>query len=128
MPLSRDPSCLGDSKQMSLRRLNSLWRRLVQDPKILELDRNFIHEYLDMGHMEEVVEDEDSAIVYYLSHHCVHRQEARKWFGPPFLHQYKELEPYDITAVEGDDLFLQELKETSDFPLCALLKTLNHWI
>ncbi|GFT16534.1 integrase catalytic domain-containing protein [Trichonephila clavipes] len=30
------------------------------------------------------------------------------WFGPPFLHQYKELEPYDITAVEGDDLFLQE--------------------
>ncbi|GFX36288.1 integrase catalytic domain-containing protein [Trichonephila clavipes] len=44
------------------------------------------------------------------------------WFGPPFLHQYKELEPYDITAIEGDDLFLQELKETSDFPLCALLK------
>ncbi|GFY22047.1 integrase catalytic domain-containing protein [Trichonephila clavipes] len=36
--------------------------------------------------------------------------------------EYKELEPYDITAVEGDDLFLQELKETSDFPLCALLK------
>ncbi|GFT37619.1 integrase catalytic domain-containing protein [Trichonephila clavipes] len=34
MPLSRDPSCLGDSKQMALRRLNSLWRRLVQDPKI----------------------------------------------------------------------------------------------
>ncbi|GFU59002.1 integrase catalytic domain-containing protein [Trichonephila clavipes] len=44
------------------------------------------------------------------------------WFGPPFLHQYKELKPYDITAVKGDDLFLQELKETSDFPLCALLK------
>ncbi|GFS34147.1 integrase catalytic domain-containing protein [Trichonephila inaurata madagascariensis] len=44
------------------------------------------------------------------------------WFGPPFLHQHKELVPYDITAAEGDDLFLQELKETSDFPLCALLK------
>ncbi|GFR22708.1 DUF5641 domain-containing protein [Trichonephila clavata] len=52
-----------------------------------------------------------------------------RWFGPPFLHQYKELEPYDTTAVEGDDLFLQELKETSDIPLCALLKTsLNCWI
>ncbi|GFX48486.1 uncharacterized protein TNCV_583862 [Trichonephila clavipes] len=47
-----DPSCLGDSKQMALRRLNSLWRRLVQDPRILELYRNFIHEYLEMGHME----------------------------------------------------------------------------
>ncbi|GFV91435.1 integrase_H2C2 domain-containing protein [Trichonephila clavipes] len=30
------------------------------------------------------------------------------WFGPPILHHYKELEPYDIIAV-GDDLFLQEL-------------------
>ncbi|GFV20671.1 integrase catalytic domain-containing protein [Trichonephila clavipes] len=50
-------------------------------------------------------------------------QHCELWrFGPPFLHQYKELEPYDITAVEGGDLFLQELKETSDFPLCALLK------
>ncbi|GFY64413.1 DUF5641 domain-containing protein [Trichonephila inaurata madagascariensis] len=44
------------------------------------------------------------------------------WFGPPFLHQYKELEPYNITTVEGDDLFLQELKVTSDFPLNALVK------
>ncbi|GFY11342.1 integrase catalytic domain-containing protein [Trichonephila clavipes] len=58
LPLSRDPSCLGDSKQMALRRLNSLWRRLAQDPKILELYRNFIHEYLEMGHMDEVVEEE----------------------------------------------------------------------
>ncbi|GFX61001.1 integrase catalytic domain-containing protein [Trichonephila clavipes] len=77
MPLSRGPSCLGDSKQMALRRLNSLWRRLVQDPKILELYRNFIREYLEMGHMEEVVEDEDSAIVYYLPHHGVYRQESK---------------------------------------------------
>ncbi|GFS46954.1 integrase_H2C2 domain-containing protein [Trichonephila inaurata madagascariensis] len=35
--------------------------------------------------------------------------------------KYKELELYDITAVEND-LSLQELKETSDIPLCALLK------
>ncbi|GFW98295.1 integrase catalytic domain-containing protein [Trichonephila clavipes] len=77
MPLSKDPSCLGDSKQIALRRLNSLWRRLVQDPKILELYRNFMHEYLEMGHMEEVVEDEDSAIVYYLPHHGVYRQESK---------------------------------------------------
>ncbi|GFW82093.1 DUF1758 domain-containing protein [Trichonephila clavipes] len=77
MPLSRDPSCLGDSKQMALCGLNSLWRRLVQDPKILELYRNFIREYLEMGHMEEVVEDEDSAIVYYLPHHGVYRQESK---------------------------------------------------
>ncbi|GFU59025.1 DUF1758 domain-containing protein [Trichonephila clavipes] len=77
MPLSKDPSCLGDSKQMALRRLNSLWRRLVQDPKILELYRNSIQEYLEMGHMDEVVEDEDSAIVYYPPHHGVYRQESK---------------------------------------------------
>ncbi|GFV28625.1 integrase catalytic domain-containing protein [Trichonephila clavipes] len=47
------------------------------------------------------------------------------WFDPSFLHQYKELEPYDITTIEGDYLFLQELKETSDFPLSALLKNVE---
>ncbi|GFS34151.1 integrase catalytic domain-containing protein [Trichonephila inaurata madagascariensis] len=76
MPLSKDPSCLGDSKQTALHRLNSLWRRLVQDPKILELYINFIHEYLKMGHME-VVEDEDSAIAYYLSHHGVYCHKSK---------------------------------------------------
>ncbi|GFX92715.1 integrase catalytic domain-containing protein [Trichonephila clavipes] len=30
-----------------------------------------------MGHMEEVVEDEVSAIVYYLPHHGVYRQESK---------------------------------------------------
>ncbi|GFX08658.1 integrase catalytic domain-containing protein [Trichonephila clavipes] len=77
MPLSKDPSCLRDLKQMALRRLNSLWKRLVQDPETLELYRNFMHEYLEMGHKEEVVEDEDSAIVYYLPNHCVYRHESK---------------------------------------------------
>ncbi|GFU04973.1 hypothetical protein TNCV_1290701 [Trichonephila clavipes] len=30
-----------------------------------------------MGHMEEVAEDEDSAIVYYLPHHCVYHHESK---------------------------------------------------
>ncbi|GFS71583.1 DUF5641 domain-containing protein [Trichonephila clavipes] len=30
-----------------------------------------------MGHMEEVVEDKDSAIVYYFPHHGVYRQESK---------------------------------------------------
>ncbi|GFV70044.1 uncharacterized protein TNCV_1043091 [Trichonephila clavipes] len=30
-----------------------------------------------MGHMEEVVEDEDYAIVYYFPHHGVYRQESK---------------------------------------------------
>ncbi|GFU76465.1 integrase catalytic domain-containing protein [Trichonephila clavipes] len=47
------------------------------------------------------------------------------WLGSPLFYHYIELEPYDITAVEGYDLFLQELKETSDFPLCALLKNIE---
>ncbi|GFS49069.1 integrase catalytic domain-containing protein [Trichonephila clavipes] len=77
MPLSKVRVAWEIRKQMALRRLNSLWRRLVQDLKILELYRNFMHEYLEMRHMEEVVEDEDSAIVYYLPHHGVYRQESK---------------------------------------------------
>ncbi|GFR30487.1 integrase catalytic domain-containing protein [Trichonephila clavata] len=44
------------------------------------------------------------------------------WFCPHFLNQYKELEPYDTTAVGGDDRFQQEMKGTLDIPLCAILK------
>ncbi|GBN91328.1 hypothetical protein AVEN_133424-1 [Araneus ventricosus] len=31
MALSRDPSCLGNSKDMAVRQLNSMWKRLSRD-------------------------------------------------------------------------------------------------
>ncbi|GFW34331.1 uncharacterized protein TNCV_220571 [Trichonephila clavipes] len=37
MPLKEDPSCLGESRQTAIQRLNSLWKRLSGDKENLSL-------------------------------------------------------------------------------------------
>ncbi|GBM47688.1 hypothetical protein AVEN_167158-1 [Araneus ventricosus] len=81
MVLLKEPSCLGESKQTAIRRLNSLWRKLEANPNLQQLYRNFIHEYLDMGHMEQVFEVSEPTvrynITYYMSHHGVLRPDSK---------------------------------------------------
>ncbi|GBL95711.1 hypothetical protein AVEN_665-1 [Araneus ventricosus] len=71
MAFLKEPSCLGESKQTAIRRLNSLWRKLEANPNLQQLYRNFIHEYLDMGHMEQVFEVSEPTVAYYMPHHGV---------------------------------------------------------
>ncbi|GFT33032.1 DUF1758 domain-containing protein [Trichonephila clavipes] len=51
MPLKEDPSCLGESRQTEIQRLNSLWKRLSRDKEYLSLYEKFLQEYEDLGHM-----------------------------------------------------------------------------
>ncbi|GFX56545.1 uncharacterized protein TNCV_74911 [Trichonephila clavipes] len=57
MPLKEDPSCLGESRQTAIQRLNSLWKRLSRDKEYLCLYEKFLQEYEDLGHMREIKED-----------------------------------------------------------------------
>ncbi|GFS63435.1 uncharacterized protein TNCV_2239751 [Trichonephila clavipes] len=45
MPLKNEPNCLGESRDIALKRLNALGTRLIRDPQYLKLYRDFIHEY-----------------------------------------------------------------------------------
>lgn len=76
MPLKEDPSCLGESKKKATKCLNSLWNRLIREPKLCELYKTFLQEYLSMGHMEEVTDSEEPGRKYYIPHHCVYRPES----------------------------------------------------
>ncbi|GBM79999.1 hypothetical protein AVEN_203766-1, partial [Araneus ventricosus] len=76
MPFKEDPSCLGESRKKAEKCLNSLWNRLRREPKLCELYKIFMQEYLHMGHMEEVTEYEDPDVNYYIPHHCVFRPES----------------------------------------------------
>ncbi|GBO29064.1 hypothetical protein AVEN_173471-1 [Araneus ventricosus] len=69
----KETSCLGESKQTAIRRSNSLWRKLEANPNLQQLYRNFIYEYLDMGHTEQVFEVSKPTVAYYISHHVVLR-------------------------------------------------------
>ncbi|GFW96306.1 uncharacterized protein TNCV_572771 [Trichonephila clavipes] len=56
MALNNDPSCLGNSKDIAIRRLNSLWKRLSRDSRYLSLYAEFLKEYEELGLLERVVE------------------------------------------------------------------------
>ncbi|GFU73039.1 uncharacterized protein TNCV_405581 [Trichonephila clavipes] len=78
MPV-KDIQGLGHSKGLVLKRLEQLWRRLSKDKQMENLYKEFMQQYLDLGHMEKVEEhfDETSAnnICYYLPHHGIFRPD-----------------------------------------------------
>ncbi|GFS79757.1 integrase catalytic domain-containing protein [Trichonephila clavipes] len=57
MPLKEDPSCLGESRQTAIQRLNSLWKRPSRDKEYLSLYEKFLQEYEDLGHTREIKAD-----------------------------------------------------------------------
>ncbi|GFT15334.1 uncharacterized protein TNCV_3263921 [Trichonephila clavipes] len=77
MAFLKEPSCLGESKQTAIRRLNSLWRKLDSNPNLKQLYRDFIHEYLDMGHMEQLSDESEPTVSYYMPHRCVLRPDSK---------------------------------------------------
>ncbi|GFY04804.1 uncharacterized protein TNCV_3952131 [Trichonephila clavipes] len=76
MPLKCDPNCSGSSRGIAPKLLNALWIRLERDPQYLKLYREFMQEYIQLGHMREVtVENDNPKMNYFLPHHGVYRPE-----------------------------------------------------
>lgn len=59
MLLKADSTRLGRSRDIALKRLNSLWKHLIREPKYLSLYREFMHEYKELGHMNEIENGEE---------------------------------------------------------------------
>ncbi|GFX35373.1 uncharacterized protein TNCV_101801 [Trichonephila clavipes] len=75
MPLKKEPSCLGNSKDIALKRLGSLWNRLARDKNYLNLYREFLRDYERLGHMKEVTNETEPKVAYYATHHGIYRPE-----------------------------------------------------
>ncbi|GFX08332.1 uncharacterized protein TNCV_3268211 [Trichonephila clavipes] len=75
MPLKKEPSCLGNSKDIAVKRLGSLWNHLARDENYLNLYREFLRDYERLGHMKEVTNETDPEITYYATHHGIYRPE-----------------------------------------------------
>ncbi|GFU57618.1 uncharacterized protein TNCV_3637751 [Trichonephila clavipes] len=75
MPLKKEPSCLGNSKDIALKRLGSLWNRLARDDNYLNLYREFLRDCETLGHMKEVTNETEPDITYYATHHGIYRPE-----------------------------------------------------
>ncbi|GFW71837.1 uncharacterized protein TNCV_3220131 [Trichonephila clavipes] len=75
MPLKKEPSCLGNSKDIALKRLGSLWNRLARDENYLNLYREFLRHYETLGHMKEMTNETEPEITYYATHRGIYRPE-----------------------------------------------------
>ncbi|GFX93840.1 uncharacterized protein TNCV_1590161 [Trichonephila clavipes] len=73
--LEEEPSCLGNSKDIALKRLGSLWNRLARDKNYLNLYREFLRDYERLGHMKEVTNETEPEITYYATHHGIYHPE-----------------------------------------------------
>ncbi|XP_055591566.1 uncharacterized protein LOC129743554 [Uranotaenia lowii] len=89
---------LGESRKTALRRFISLEKRLIANPELNSMYTEFIHEYLLMGHMREVLGSQSSgqilgqslvqgtrqnlegqnhdSVVYYMPHHAVLKPDS----------------------------------------------------
>ncbi|XP_076659917.1 uncharacterized protein LOC143363203 [Halictus rubicundus] len=71
LPFNEKLSRLGDSKVQAIKRLNSLERKLQREPALKQEYHAVIKEYLDLGHMSELPQEQQSPEGYYLPHHGV---------------------------------------------------------
>ena len=79
LPWKRDPPKLESNYAQALRRLESVERKLRQDPVKAKAYKTAINEYVEKGFAEEVPDQsDDNGTVRYLPHHAVFRDDKRK--------------------------------------------------
>lgn len=77
IPLKGEVSELGESRDTALRRLLSVERRLSTKPEFHRQYIQFMKEYEELGHMQEITPAEiESSKTYYIPHHAVHKEDS----------------------------------------------------
>lgn len=76
LPFVQQPSVLGESKDIALSRFRSVERRLKANPELKQQYIEFMEEYIQLGHMEEINIDDLDPPYYFLPHHCVLKPDS----------------------------------------------------
>lgn len=74
IPLKESPSNLGETFPQAVRRFMALENRLQNNPNYKKLYSDFIHEYLDLGHMTRISTYDTQH--YFMPHHGVFREHS----------------------------------------------------
>ncbi|XP_058816503.1 uncharacterized protein LOC131679777 [Topomyia yanbarensis] len=75
LPFLHPPSQLGESRQMAVRRLEHMERKLHRSPHLKQEYHAFLREYLELGHMT-ISEYASPTKAVYLPHHCVIKEAS----------------------------------------------------
>lgn len=77
MPFKLDPSVLGNSKQIALKRFINLENKFRKNVEFKNKYADFIQEYKTLGHLSKISEDESKNIFqYFLPHHAVVKENS----------------------------------------------------
>ncbi|XP_055681854.1 uncharacterized protein LOC129789232 [Lutzomyia longipalpis] len=76
LPLKGNFGELGSNRSRAARQLNFLERRLSRNPQLYDEYSNIFEEYLRLGIIERVPIYELKSKSYYMTHHCVVREDA----------------------------------------------------
>lgn len=76
LPLIDTPDCLGDPYKMALQRFFNLEKRFRRNLKLKTEYSNFIREYSELGHLEELAESRPPEQCYFLCHHAVFKETS----------------------------------------------------
>lgn len=71
IPLKKDPACFGRYRDIAVRRLNSLWNKVIVDSDYIEMYKDFLTEYREMGHMAETIENEEQGTYFISPFRCI---------------------------------------------------------
>lgn len=74
IPLKHLPEKLGDTRNQAERRFYALEKKLQRNPTYKKLYSDFIHEYIELGHMSII--NNYNTPHYFLPHHGVFREHA----------------------------------------------------
>ena len=79
LPFKEEVGQLGDSLQQARRQLRSLIFRLERKPELYKKYNNFINEFISLGHIEEVPDNElvrPHCNCFSMSQHCVSKDSS----------------------------------------------------
>ena len=77
LPFNKKTDKLGLSKAAAKKRFLNLEKKLLSNKKLHEKYKNFVKEFIDLGHLEKVPEKElETKSCYYLPHHCVLKSDS----------------------------------------------------
>lgn len=74
LPLKEEVKSLGSSYDTARRRFFALEKKLEKDPKLKNMYHQFMQEYLDLNHMEEVNSNERDG--YLIPHHAILKEKS----------------------------------------------------
>ncbi|XP_055922810.1 uncharacterized protein LOC129953594 [Eupeodes corollae] len=79
LPFKTPNPSFENTLSLAVSRLHAMERRFNQNPKLRELYSNFMREYIDLGHMTRIPNDEikvSSGRCFYLPHHAVLKPDS----------------------------------------------------